>query len=72
MEIQLGYCKSNKWRGIKVTDERKALCWQALWKYAMKSNDDELIKLLEEIEWIVEKEKLNYNIQSLYPEVMKD
>ncbi|WP_242291658.1 hypothetical protein [Bacillus cereus group sp. BfR-BA-01356] len=55
-----------------MTDERKALCWQALWKYAMKSNDDELIKLLEEIEWIVEKEKLNYNIQSLYPEVMKD
>nr|WP_250649655.1 hypothetical protein [Bacillus thuringiensis] len=54
-------------RRRKMTDERKALCWKALWKYAMKSSDDELIKLLEEIEEIVEKEQVNYDIQGLYP-----
>lgn len=55
-----------------MTDERKALCWKALWKYAMKSSDDELIKLLVEIEEIVEKEQVNYVIQGLYPNKYED
>ncbi|MES5883176.1 hypothetical protein [Bacillus cereus group sp. MG21] len=54
-----------------MNDERKALCWKAIWKYAMKTNDDELIKTLEEIEEIVEKEQINYDIQSLYPKTSK-
>lgn len=65
------------WEQVKIHDtptgnpldnyERKALCWRALWKCAMKSSDDELLKMLTEIEEIVEKEQVNYNIQGLYP-----
>ncbi len=65
------------WNELKIHDtptgnalnnyERKGLYWQALKKYALKSNENRLLELLIEIEEIVEKEQVNYDIQGLYP-----